>query len=192
VRVLKLKYSTLAIATAETVIAILAVMSFFLASSSYAGTVLFFSLIIGPLQLRSIVPVDNPGNFRRMLSDIIKRPCTLLLIVLTAVTHGETWYFAILAALCMLSLVFSFAFVSFVLFKRNLAVLESSIAALLGTGLIALGIIDSDFFGGFFWGKYLPSGWIDSVAAGDLMAAALVLVLSAWLIRMRYRSQISR
>jgi hypothetical protein len=190
--VLKLKYSNLVVATAETVISIPAVMSFFLASSSYTGTVLFFSLIIGLLQLRSIVPVDNPGNLRRTLPDIIKRPGTLLLIVLTAVSTSETWYFGILAALCMLSLVFSIAFASFILFKRNLAVLESAIVALLGTALITLGIIDSDLFGGFFSGKYLPSGWIESVAAGDLIAVVLVLVLSVWLIRMRYRSKISR
>lgn len=187
-----LKYSTLVVATAETVVSILAVMSFFLASSSYTGTVLFFSLIIGLLQLRSIVPVDNPGNLRRTLPDIIKRPGTLLLIALTSVSTGETWYFGILAALCMLSLVFSLAFVSFIFLKRNLVVLESSIVALLGTGLVVLGIIDRDFFGGFFPGKYLPSGWIYSVAAGDLMAAILVMVLSVWLVRMRYRSQISR
>lgn len=182
------KFSLLNLA-AELILLFAGLAAIFLWSPSYSQLALSFALLAGIVQYRSIkTKLSAANDAGGLLTGILKKPGTTLLIIATAISGGGTWPFQILAGLAGIFFSLSLACGSYLLIRKRHEAIGGTLTAVIAMALlIAWPLLKGKMNLGLFHSEFLPAGWIRAVAFGDLMAFVLITVLGVWLFRMRHR-----
>ncbi|RAM60943.1 hypothetical protein DS67_02600 [Mesotoga sp. SC_4PWA21] len=173
----------------EILVGSIAISQLFFWEASLSAGLMPLSILMGIVVYRQ--EFEKNICSKDMLTDsakgVLKKPSVLILLISLLICWNRS-LFSILGFVSSMALVISLASFSFLPFRKLRRIEEKSVAVFIAaTTLITGWVFPSILKSSLFTSGYLPSFWLLQIASGDLTAFLLVVVLSLWLIRIRYR-----